>query len=92
MRTIKNTENITVKVSKDEIINEKWLAFQILSKKLAEIEKERSTEYKHLRNKMYNSQSCSKYNTGIAAGLNCIDITNPMKQPIASLVLTFEVI
>ena len=92
MKTIKNTENITIKVSKDEIINEKWLAFQILSKKLADIEKERSTEYKYLRSKMYNSQSCSKYNTGIVAGINCIDITNPMKQPIASLVLTFEVV
>ena len=92
MRTIQSVNNITVKVSKDELINGKWLAFQILSQKLAKMEEDNNMGYKSLRNKMYNSQSCSKYNTGIAAGLNCIDITNPMKQPIASLVLTFEVV
>ena len=37
MKTVQNIDNITVKVSKEELINEKWLTFQLLSKKLAKI-------------------------------------------------------
>ena len=90
MKTVHNIDNITVKVSKEELINEKWLAFQLLSKKLAKIEEDKGMEYKKLRNKMYNSQACSKYNSEIVAGMKCIDVTNPMKGT-ASLTLTFEV-
>lgn len=90
MKTVQNIDNITVKVSKEELINEKWLAFQLLSKKLAKIEEDKGMEYKKLRNKMYNSQTCSKYNSEIVAGMKCIDVTNPMKGT-ASLTLTFEV-
>lgn len=90
MKTVQNIYNITVKVSKNELINGKWLAFQILSKKLGKIEEDRSMEYKRLRNRMYNSQACSKYNSEIVAGIKCIDVTNPMKGT-ASLTLTFEV-
>ena len=45
--------------------------------------------YKSLRNKLYNSSACSKYNTAEMAGLKCIDVDNPMKAT-ASLVLVFE--
>ena len=45
--------------------------------------------YKSLRNKLYNSSACSKYNTTEIAGLKCIDVDNPMKAT-ASLVLVFE--
>lgn len=90
MKTVQNIDNITVKVNKEELINEKWLAFQLLSKKLAKIEEDKSLEYKKLRNKMYNSQACSKYNSETIAGMKCIDVTNPMKGT-ASLTLTFEV-
>lgn len=90
MRTVQNIDNVTIKVSKDELINEKWLTFQLLSRKLAEIEEDRKIGYKKLRNKMYNSQACSKYNSEIVAGMKCIDVTNPMKG-IASLEFTFEV-
>lgn len=90
MKTVQNIDNITIKVSKEELINEKWLTFQLLSKKLAKIEEDKSMEYKKLRNKMYNSQACSKYNSETIAGMKCIDITNPMKG-VASLTLTFEV-
>lgn len=90
MKTVQNIENITVKVSKEELINGKWITFQLLSKKLAKIEENKSMEYKRLRNKMYNSQACSKYNSETIAGMKCIDITNPMRGT-ASLTLTFEV-
>ena len=90
MKTVQNIDNITVKVSKEELINGKWLAFQLLSKKLSKIEEDKGMEYKKLRNKMYNSQACSKYNSETVAGMKCIDITDPMKGT-ASLTLTFEV-
>ena len=50
MKTVQNIDNITVKVSKEELINEKWLTFQLLSKKLAKIEEDKSSDYKRLRN------------------------------------------
>ena len=41
MKTVQNIDSITVKVSKDELINGKWLTFQLLSKKLAKIEEDK---------------------------------------------------
>lgn len=90
MKTVQSIDKVTVKVSKEELINGKWLAFQLLSKKLAKIEEDERMEYKRLRNKMYNSQACSKYNSETVAGMKCIDTENPMKGT-ASLTLTFEV-
>lgn len=89
MKTIQNVDKITIKVSDNELIGGKWLNYQLLSKKLGEIEKSNNMGYKSLRNKLYNSSACSKYNTTEIAGLKCIDVDNPMKA-IASLVLAFE--
>lgn len=89
MKTIQSVDNITVKVAKEELLEGKWLNFQLLSKKLGDMEKEGNLGYKSLRNKLYNSTACGKYNTKEIAGLKCIDIENPMKAT-ASLELTFE--
>ena len=89
MKTIQNVDKITIKVSDNELIGGKWLNYQLLSKKLGEIEKSNNMGYKSLRNKLYNSSACSKYNTTEIAGLKCIDVDNPMKAT-ASLVLVFE--
>ena len=89
MKTIQNVDKITIKVSDNELIGGKWLNYQLLSKKLGEIEKSNNMGYKSLRNKLYNSSACSKYNTTEMAGLKCIDVDNPMKAT-ASLVLDFE--
>ena len=62
MKAVQNIDNITVKVSKEELINEKWLTFQLLSKKLAKIEEDKTMEYKRLRNKRDNSKAFSTYN------------------------------
>ena len=86
MKTIQNVDKITIKVSDNELIGGNY---QLLSKKLGEIEKNNNMGYKSLRNKLYNSSACSKYNTAEIAGLKCIDIDNPMKAT-ASLVLVFE--
>ena len=89
MKTIQNVDKITIKVSDNELIGGKWLNYQLLSKKLGEIEKSNNMGYKSLRNKLYNSSACSKYNTTEIAGLKCIDVDNPMKAT-ASLVLVSE--
>lgn len=89
MKTITYTDTVTIKVKKEELLEGKWLHFQLLSKKLGDIEKQNKLPYKKLRNKFYNSRACNKYNMGEIAGLVCIDVKNPMKNK-ASLELVFE--
>ena len=89
MKTIQSTETIKLSVSSAELINGKWLNFQLLSKKLGEIENQKKMAYKSLRNKFYNSRACGKYNMQEVAGLPCINIEEPMKGK-ASLELVFE--
>lgn len=89
MKTVTNIEEVTVEVTDNELIEGKWIHFQLLSKKLGDIEQKESMGYKSLRNKLYNSCSCQKYNVEMKAGLKCIDIENPMKGT-ASLKLVFK--
>jgi hypothetical protein len=89
MKTIASTETIKLSVNPNELINGKWLNFQLLSKKLGEIENQKKMAYKSLRNKFYNSRACGKYNMQEVAGLPCINIEEPMKGK-ASLELVFE--
>lgn len=89
MRTVKDSEVVNIKVQNSELLEGKWLNFQLLSKKLGDIEVERKLKYKSLRNKFYNSRACKKYNIKDIAGLPCIDIDEPMLGR-ASLAITFE--
>ena len=91
MRTIQDTETVKVTVSKNEVLNDRWISAILLSKKLGEIEKQKEMVYKHLRNRFYNSKAHNKYNTENIAGIDCIDIKNTMKSK-ASLELSFEVV
>ena len=90
MKTVQSTETIHIKVLSSELLEGKWLNFQILSKKLGDIEVERGMDYKSLRNRFYNSRACNKYNMETIAGIVYIDTVNPMKVNTASLVLTFK--
>ena len=89
MKTVTNVCNIIVEVSKSELIEGKWLNFQLLSQKLGKMENDQKMAYKQLRNKFYNSMNGNKYNMTQKVGLKCIDIDNPMKAT-ASLALTFR--
>lgn len=89
MRTIQSTENVTLKVTKDELFEDKWLNFKLLSAKLAEAEKNSGMVYKQLRNRFYNSEHAGKLNVKTVAGMKFIDIDSPMKAT-ASLHLAFE--
>lgn len=88
MKPVLSTCEVTIKVKDSELIEGKWLNFQLLSKKLLDMEKEKNLAYKQLRNRMYNSMNCNKYNTEEKAGLKCVDVDNPMKST-ASLKLSF---
>lgn len=90
MRTVQNVETVNIKVSKNDLLNDKWLSFQLLSKKLGEIEQNKGMTYKNLRNRFYNSRACGKYNMETIAGIVYIDTKKPMKGT-ASLQLSFEV-
>lgn len=91
MRTVQNSSKLNIKVTKGELFSGKWLHFQLLSKKVGEAEKADNMAYKNLRNRLYNSRSCGKYNMKEIAGLTCIDVKNPMKGE-ASLELSFEIV
>ena len=58
MRTIKDVETITVKIEDKDLIEGKYIPYNIVSKKLAEIEKENNYGYKSLRNRIYNYYDC----------------------------------
>lgn len=89
MKTIQSTETVHIKVLTSELLEGKWLNFQLLSKKLREIEVARKMEYKSLRNRFYNSRACGKYDMKDIAGLPCINVEEPMKGN-ASLIVVFE--
>lgn len=90
MKVVQNIETVEIIVNKDELLNDKWLSFQLLSKKLGEIEKQNSMCYKYLRNRFYNSRACGKYNMETIAGVLYIDTENPMKTLTSSLVVKFK--
>lgn len=89
MKTVQTIDKVTLQVTDNELIEGKWINYQLLSKKLGDVEKSKGMAYKALRNKLYNSINCNKYNMKEIAGLKCFDIENPIKGT-ASLVLSFE--
>ena len=48
MKTITNVDKVTISVSRSELIEGKWLYFNQLSKKLAEMEEKQDRKYKSL--------------------------------------------
>lgn len=91
MRIIKETTEVTLKVKKSYIYNEKWLSVQVISSLLQEEEEKKKLGYKSLRNKFYNSVSSDKYNVEQFIGLDFINIKDPMKA-MASLTISFEIV
>lgn len=90
MKTVTNSYHVSVEVTKEDLINDKWLNFFLLSKKLEQIEDKNKEAYKALRSKFYNSWNCGKYNTCEIAGIKCINVEKPMEAK-ASLDLEFIV-
>lgn len=87
MRTVSSIEKAEIKVSKDELINGKWVSLNLVSQKLADLEKSNNMGYKSLRYKFYNSTNGNKYNVETVCGVKCMDAENPMKAT-ASLEIT----
>lgn len=91
MKTIQSVERVEIKVTNEELFEGRWISFQLLSKKLGEIEERRNEKYKSLRNRLYNSKAGKKYNTKEIAGFTFFDVKEPMKG-VASLELVFKVV
>lgn len=91
MNTIKNTEKLTISIDKRDLFEGEWLNLQLLSQKIHDVEKENNMAYKALRNRLYNSRYCNKYNLRDIAGIICINVKEPMASSQASLILNFEI-
>lgn len=89
MRPVANTKNVTVEVTNDDVIEEKWLPFLTLTKKLSVLEKADKQPHKEYCKRFYNSNRCEKYNIRTVAGLKFIDVDEPMKEEVASLHISF---
>lgn len=90
MRTVVSTEEVEIKVTKNDLIEGRWIPYFCLSNKIKDIENEKDLLYKKLRVRLYNSCSGNKYNMETKAGMKCIDIEKPMKVENASLILSFK--
>lgn len=90
MNVVKDVKQLTLKVSKSNLLEGRYLYVTKLTSMLKELEDKDNMKFKLLRNKFYNSSFGKKYNFKEICGLKCIDVIEPMTGK-ASLELTFEV-
>lgn len=90
MRTVKNVEKVALSVSRQNLVNEKYVFVDTVSELLKEQEISKGLKYKSLREKFYNCIRLGKYSITVIYGKQCIDVTNPMMAR-ASLALSFKV-
>lgn len=88
MRTVKDTEKVTLKVTKSMLLQDRWISVPVVSELLKKEEEAKGLAFKYLRMKFYNSLNSNKYNTSTHIGLLFIDTENPVKAT-ASLELEF---
>lgn len=92
MKTIKDVLTVEIEVKPEELFQKKWLNAILLSEKLKQKELEEQTAQKAYRVRFYNTLASDRFNTCLIAGIKCIDIDSPMKNPSlpASIVLQFK--
>lgn len=90
MNVIKDSVEITLEVREDELLEGKYLHWQLLSQKVKATENGDRLVYFNLRNRLHNSFRAGKFNMTRIAGLNCIDVDSPMSSDVSSLVLSFR--
>lgn len=92
MKTIKDTVTVEIDVKDEEIFQKNWINAVLLSEKLKQKEQEDNVPYKTLRTRFYNTLASERFNTKLIAGIKCVNIDNPMKNPElpASIVLKFK--
>ena len=84
MRTITQTQKITLKVTENDLIEKEWIPYQNVSLLLKKEEESNTMLYKSLRVKLYNSLTGEKYNIKTFAGIKCLSIKNPMKDKVTA--------
>ena len=88
MRVITDTQEVTIKVTKEDVLYDEWIPFENLSNKLKALENDKSREYKYYRQRLYNDYRGGRLNGKVFAGIKCVNIKDPMNGT-ASLKLNF---
>lgn len=91
MRVLENTQEVTIPVTKSELIEGKWYANVAVVKKLQDITKRENAYQYRYKDRFHNSKAGNKYNMEFKGGVECINALEPMAKDSASLVLKFEV-
>lgn len=91
MKVIANTQEVTIPVNKDDLIEGKWFANVAVVQKLQDITKRENLFQYKFKDRFHNSKAGGKYNMAKKGGVECINALNPMAKDSASLVLKFEV-
>lgn len=89
MRTVGDTVEVELEYTKKELLFDQYIPVLVVSDKLRYEEEKRMLGYKALRNRLYNSLSCKKFNTETFASLKYIDVKNPMNSK-SSINITFK--
>ena len=89
MRVVKSIIKVTLQVTEEELISNRYLAFSVLTGKVKALE-DTDLKYKGLRSKLYNSDLLGKLNTEVIGSIKFIDTEKPMKTNSSPVYLTFE--
>lgn len=92
MKVITNVRTVELSFSKDFLIKDRYISFGVVSERLRQMELEQNAPHRAVRNLLYNSRKCNKYNLATVGGVLCIDALNPMAVERASLALKFKII
>lgn len=87
MKRVVSSQKLTVHIAKTFIIQKKYAPKKVVASVINALD----VRGDGLRSKFYNSFSWGKYNTTVIGGIDCIDVTRPMKKERASLVIDFVI-
>lgn len=89
MRVVTNTVDVIVKISDEDLLEKRWIPYNVLSKKIAELEKTVGGQSYKVR--FYNSLAGGKYNTKTIAHIKCVDTVKTMvENKVSALNIIFE--
>ena len=87
MRTIKEFEEVKLILSKSELLSDKYISYQGLTKKLRQYVQENNLHHKGILTKFRNSYQGGKYNTQTVGGIVLFDCTNIIKDALKPIAL-----
>lgn len=91
MRTVKEEIKVKFTVTGEDLIDNRYIPYVLLSDMLKQKEINEKIPNEKLRMNLYNMHKGNKFNEKVIARMVCIDVKEPMKEGKSSLVLEFEV-